>query len=382
MKRVAAVVGVGHTDWRDDWVRTRRGEKPTNSFGYGIRAFKRALDDSGLTRDDIDGLIAGPHTGCERMAELLGLNPRWNDNGDAAISVIKACMAIQSGLASVVALVFGFNQRSGGVKWGGAPAGSGDHFHTEDYHAPWGLTSQGSLYAMLYQSYRHKTGMSDNELGEVAVAQRQWSSLNPNAIMRQRISMDDYLAAPYICEPLRLFDYCIFNDGGVALIIAEAGRAGKMSRKPVYIEAAARRDLDRRTTSMTPRIVDHYLPVQQEVAARLFDSASIGPEDVDLLCVYDSFAPHVPLALEGHGYCPIGEAGRFLRESRIGPGGRLPTNTGGGHLSESYMQGWNHQIECVRQLRGEAGERQVEDCRFAHYASSVAGRAVSVIYGN
>lgn len=381
MKRVAGVVGVGHTDWRDDWVRTRNGEKPTNSFGYAIRAFKRALNDAGLQRNDIDGLIAGPHTGCERMSELLGLDPRWNDNGDAAISVIKACMAIQSGLASVVAIVFGYNQRSGGVKWGGAPSGSGDNYHTEDYHAPWGLTSQGSLYALLYQSYRHKSGMTDAELGEVAVAQRHWASLNPNAIMRKRITIDDYLAAPFICEPLRLFDYCIFNDGGVALIIAEAGRARKIARKPVYIESAARCDMNRRTTSMSPRIMDNYLPVQQDVAARLFNAASIGPEDIDLLGVYDSFSPHIPIALEGHGYCPVGGAGKYLREKRIGPGGKLPTNTGGGHLSESYMQGWNHQIECVRQLRGEAGDRQISSCRFAHYASSVAGRAVSVIYG-
>lgn len=382
MKRDAAVVGIGHTDWAEDWVRTRNGEKPTNSFGYGIRAFKRALEDAGLVRDDIDGLISGPHTGCERMSELLGLNPRWSDQGDAAAAVIKACMAIETGLASVVAIVFGFNQRSGGVKWGGAPGGDGDVFYTEDYHAPWGLTSPGSLYALLYQSFRHASGMKDQELGEVAVAQRQWASLNPNAIMRKTITIEDYLAAPFICEPLRLYDYCIFNDGGVALIIADAERARAISRRPVYIEAAARRDLNRSATSMSPRIVEHYLPAQQDAASRLFNAAGISPSDVDLLCVYDSFSPHVPLALEGYGYCAVGDAGKFLAESRIGPGGRLPTNTGGGHLSETYMQGWNHQIECVRQLRGEAGERQVKDCRFAHYASSVAGRAVSILYGN
>ncbi|MCA4918181.1 MAG: hypothetical protein ING82_02025 [Roseomonas sp.] len=102
---------------------------------------------------------------------------------------------------------------------------------------------------------------------------------------------------------------------------------------------------------------------------------------MDILQVYDSFSVHVPLALEGYGYCPVGEAGRFLREAGIGPGGRLPTNTSGGHLSETYMQGWAHQIECVRQLRGECGERQVQGARHVHYTSDVAGKCFSVIYG-
>jgi acetyl-CoA acetyltransferase len=89
----------------------------------------------------------------------------------------------------------------------------------------------------------------------------------------------------------------------------------------------------------------------------------------------------VPLALEGYGYCGVGESGRFLREKGIGPGGKLPTNTSGGHLSETYMQGWAHQIECVRQIRGECGVRQIPNCKLVHYSSDVAGKAVSILYG-
>jgi acetyl-CoA acetyltransferase len=98
--------------------------------------------------------------------------------------------------------------------------------------------------------------------------------------------------------------------------------------------------------------------------------------------VYDSFSPHVALALEGYGYCRPGELGRLLREEGIGPGGRLPVNSSGGHLSETFLQGWNHQIEAVRQLRGECGPRQVPDCRFVHYSSDIAGKAVSLLYSN
>ena len=184
-----------------------------------------------------------------------------------------------------------------------------------------------------------------------------------------------------MCEPLHLFDYCLINDGGVALILAEAERAKAICANPVYIEGIGRSDLNRGATSLEPRLTEFYLPAQQQAAARSYDMAGVGPEDIDVLQVYDSFSVHVPLALEGYGYCRVGDAGRFLREDGLGPGQRLPTNTGGGHLSETYMQGWAHQIECVRQLRGGLGDRQVPDCRRVHYTSDVAGKAVSLIYG-
>jgi acetyl-CoA acetyltransferase len=233
----------------------------------------------------------------------------------------------------------------------------------------------------MFRRYSELHGVSEDDLGQVAVAQRAWSSMNPNAIMRKRISIEDYMAAPYIVEPLRLFDYCLINDGGVALIIAEAGLARKMCNRPVSIEAVGRFDLNTGATSLEPRLTDFYRPAQQAVAEQLFTAAGIGPSDIDVFQVYDSFSVHVPLALEGYGYCRIGEAGRFMREKGIGPGGALPTNTSGGHLSETYMQGWAHQIECVRQLRGTCGERQVENCRRIHYSSDVAGKAVSILYG-
>lgn len=381
LKRVAAVVGVGHSDWIGDWHRVRAGERPGDCYAYGASAFRNALVDSNMTRDQIDGLIVGPTTAYERMAEVLNMNVRWGDQADAVLSVVQACMAIESGMADVVALVYGNDQRSVGTQYGGPQAMGGDLFLSYVYHAPWGMTSQGALYALTFRRYAELYGISERDLGHVAVAQREGSARNPNAIQRKTITLDDYMAAPYITEPLRLFDYCLINDGGVALIIAEAELAKKLSPRPVYIEGVGRYDLNAGATSLEPRLTEFYRPAQQAAAGQVFDMAGVGPKDIDVFQVYDSFSVHVPLALEGYGYCPVGDAGKFMREQGIGLGGKLPTNTSGGHLSESYMQGWNHQIECVRQLRGECGERQIADCRRVHYTSDVAGKAVSIIYG-
>ncbi len=381
LARCAAVVGVGHTNWADDYRRVRAGEKPYHSVGYAANAFKAALADAGLARTDIDGLIVGPTTSYERAGEVLGLDVRWGGTADAMQGVIQACLAIAAGLAETVALVYGNDQRSASVAYGGAEAAYGSEFLSYVYHAPWGLTSQGALYALSMRRYMSQTGFTARDLAEVAVAQRLAASLNPNAIMRKRLSVEDYLAAPTVCDPLRLYDYCLVNDGGVALIISEAQRAKHIRSDPVWIEGVGRYDLNAGATSLEPRLTEFYRPAQRRAGVQMFDMAGVAPEDVSAFQIYDSFSCHVPFALEGYGYCAVGDAGRFLREEGISLDGRLPVNTSGGHLSESYMQGWNHQVEAVRQLRGECDKRQVSGCRFVHYSSDVAGKAVSILYG-
>lgn len=380
LRRSAAIIGVGHSDWRGDWDRARAGQTPDDAYGYGATAFRNALADAGITRQAIDGLISGHTTAYERTGEVLGLDVRWGGQADAVGAILQAVMAIETGLAEVVALVYGNNQRTAKVQYGGSEAVGGDRFLSYTYHAPWGLTSQGALYAMTQRRFAHERGYSERDLGEVAVAQRAWAALNPAAIIQKPVSMDDYLASPYVVEPLHRLDYCLINDGGVALIIAEAGRAQRLCECPVYIEAVGRSDLNRGATSLAPRLDQFYAPAQRAVAKQVFDTAGYGPEDVSLMQVYDSFSVHVPLALEGYGYCRPGEAARLFREKGIGPGGKLPINTSGGHLSETYMQGWNHQVEAVRQLRGVCGNRQVEDCRLVHYSSDIAGKSISILY--
>jgi acetyl-CoA acetyltransferase len=383
LAKVGAVIGVGQSDYVGDYARVRAGEKPHDSYGYAAIAFRDALADAGIDRDDIDGLIVGPTIAYERTGEILGINPRWGGQADAMLAVIEALMAIKSGMAEVVALVYGNDQRSAAIQYGGPEAMGGNLFLSYVYHAPWGYTSQGALYAMMFRRFMELTGCTERDLGEVAVAQRYAASLTPHAIMRKPITIEDYLASRYICEPLHLFDYCLINDGGVVLIIAEAERAKRIAKKkPVVVHGVGRYDLNRGATSLEPRLLDFYRPAQEKCAAQVFNMAGLGPEDIDAVQIYDSFSCHVPFALEGYGYCRSGDVGRFMREDGISLKGKLPVNTGGGHLSETYMQGWNHQVEAVRQVRGECGARQVEDCRFVHYNSDVAGKAVSIIYGS
>jgi len=379
---ISAVVGIGHTDYVEDYRRVRQGEKPHDSYGYATVAFKNALQDAGIDRSEIDGLIVGPTTAYERMGEILNIDPRWGGQADAVQAVFQAVMAIKSGMAEVIALVYGNDQRSAAIQYGGPQAMGGQSFLSYVYHSPWGLTSQGALYALMFQRYKSLWNLSDQDLGQVAVAQRQWASLNPNAIMQSKpLTMDDYLAAPYVAEPLRLNDYCLINDGGVALIIMESSRARRVARNPIYIRGLGRSDLNHDATSLGPRLVDFYRPAQQKAAKQVYEAAGLGPKDVDALLVYDSFTPHIFFALEGFGFCDQGKAANFIAQTGIGVNGRLPINTHGGHVSESYMQGWNHQIEAVRQVRGGLGKRQVQNCRHVQYISDVAGKAMSIIYG-
>jgi acetyl-CoA acetyltransferase len=377
----AAVVGVGETGYRDDYKLVRDGTPRTDAYGYAAAALRNALDDCGLKTSDIDGLIAGPSIASERLGEVLGIDPRWADQADAVNAVAKAAQVIHSGLAECVALVYGNDQRAVGTRYGGPGAmGTGRHL-AYSYYAPWGLTSQGALYALMANKYMHETGLTEKQLGAFVAAQRSFAQLNPNAIMTKPLAIDDYLASRLICEPLRLYDYCLINDGGVALIVTSAERARTLPSKPAYIKAIGRSDMNASATTLEPRLQHFYHPAHHKAAERAYAMAGLGPDDIDSVQIYDSFSIHVPVALEGFGFCKEGEAGRLAESGGTAPGGSVPVNTSGGHLSESYMQGWNHQVEAVRQVRGSAGHRQVPNTRHVQYISDVAGKVMTLIYG-
>jgi acetyl-CoA acetyltransferase len=386
LRDTAAIVGVGETDYAADY-RTgpsggaaAKGERATDSYTLAARAFRRALDDAGLRKDEIDGLCAGGPVAHERLSETLGLNPSWGISGDAPRCIVEAVQAIDAGLCTTVALVYGNAQRSMNTQYGGPQAMGGEAILSYVYYAPWGMTSQGALYAMMFKRHQLVYGTTEEQLAAVSIAFRRHASLNSNAVMQQPITREEYLAARYIVEPLRLYDYCLINDGAVALILRRADLARDGRQPPVLISGFGWSELNADSTQLRPRLKDFYFPAHRAVAAQVYGMAGVGPKDIDVYATYDSFSVHLLFTLEGFGFCEEGESGAFVQGGRIEVGGVLPCNTSGGMLSESYMQSWNHQVELVRQLRGGLGPRQVRDAAVAQYAHDVAGKCLSLIY--
>jgi len=196
-------------------------------------------------------------------------------------------------------------------------------------------------------------------------------------VMREPITVEQHQASKFIAEPLHIYDYCMINDGGVALIITSADRAKDMKKPPAYI----------RGFSQSSKLKDSTFPPDdlwhnaiQKAATDVYAMADVKREDLDALMVYDNFAPTVLFSLEGFGFCKQGEGGDWIQNGRLELGGQFPTNTSGGHLSESYMQGWGLNVEAVRQIRGECNQRQVKDAKLIQYMCA-APLMTSIIYG-
>jgi acetyl-CoA acetyltransferase len=215
-------------------------------------------------------------------------------------------------------------------------------------------------------------------LGLVATTFRRHAALNPNAVMREPFTIEDYRRSRYICEPLHLLDYCLINDGGVALILTTTERARDLRGRPVYIRGFGQASAFA-GSAFPPD--DFWRAPMQRVAAQTYEMAGLSQRDMNALMIYDNFTPTVLFSLEGFGFCPVGESGPWIAEGRLALDGEFPANTSGGHLSESYMQGWALNVEAVRQVRGECGARQIADVRNAQYmcASPIV---TSIIYSS
>ena len=369
-KDSVAVVGVGTTKWG--------AMTEHDATSLGIWALRDAAEDAGIDLHDIDGLICQRITDYQKFVQITNISPRLVTATPGAGrmtggTIQMAVQAILSGMLNTVAVVYGNDGRSAGAKYGG----KGDTYGTgaDQMWFPYGMTSPGAVHSMLFQRHANLYGTKIEQLGEVSMAFRKHAMLNPNAVMRKPMTMDDYLASRYICEPLRLLDYCLINDGGVAMILTAGDRAKDFKQPPVYVRGLAQ--VSRLAQGELPD--DFGFAAMQRVSGIVHEMAEVGRDEVDGLMIYDNFTPIVLFALEGFGYCPKGEGGRFVEGGALQLGGRLPTNTNGGHLSESYMQGWNLQAEAVRQLRGGMGERQIPDAQVIQYLQG-GPLSASIIY--
>jgi acetyl-CoA acetyltransferase len=374
-----AIVGLGQTDYRELYFSTARGSADVDKYGLAADATSSALAEAGLTNSDVDGLVVGPGVSIARAAEVLGLDVRWGSSQDACASVIEAAMAIACGMAGVVLLLHATDQRSVDVKYGGGSTPGQDEHLSYHYFAPWGLTSQGALYGLTARRFLAEFSITERMLAQVPIADRQWAMLNPHSILQQDLTLESYLAEPFIVDPFRRSDYCLVNDGAVAVVVTSADRARELPwARPVTLSGFAAASDGRGATSLRQRM-DYYYPAQRRAAGALYEMASLEQSDIDCLQIYDSFSIHVPVALSGFGFSEPEHVGSWLLEGNHFPGGALPINTGGGHLSESYLHGWNHLAEAILQARGGAGDRQVPECEHVQCITHGGGRIKSLI---
>jgi acetyl-CoA acetyltransferase/uncharacterized OB-fold protein len=345
-----------------------------------VEACRRAVEDAGLQMSDIDGLATWPGAmpggggisegGVPVVEEALGVHPTWHSGGIETSgqtgSIVNAMLAVASGLCRHV-LCFRTVWESTNtdlLRNGGLPLPKGGAVGGDfQWRIPYGAASAANWIAMQASAYFAKYGGSREVLGRIAVNARSNAALNPNAVYRDVMTMDDYLAARPISTPLGLFDCDVPCDGAVAIVISARDSAPDLRQPAVLVDAVGTQITERQ--SWDQGTMEH-LPNAFGPAAHLWSRASVGRADIDVAMLYDGFSFNCLTWLEGLGFCGIGEAVDFIGDgARIALGGELPVNTHGGQLSGGRTHGYGFVHEAVMQLRGDAGERQVAGAEVA-----------------
>ncbi len=349
-----AIVGVG---------RTAMGKRPgTTALGLGLDALSLAVADAGIDKSEIDGILTHPGTTSReganhylRLAEAAGIDPRYAGSksmggATAGALVQEAIMAIDAGLATTVACVFGDAALTGGQRFNSPNGDPGLSWGI------WGMFGPQANSALGARRHMSLYGTTSEQLGAISVTFREHAQLSPDAVMYGKpITLEDHQSSRWVVEPFHLLDCCLISDGGVAIIVSSAERARDLAKPPVHVAG-----MGQGYTARKSEAEDWwYLPHQKAVLDEAWAMSGLGPSDIDVAELYDNFTFSVLLWLEHGGFVERGESGAFVAEGNLKLGSTLPTNTHGGSLSDAYMQGWTHIVEGVRQIRGEAGPRQV-----------------------
>ena len=375
MRGRVAIVGAAEAD--------EHGKLPHKSaFMLHAEAARNALADAGLSLGDVDAVFsAGLWMGSE-TAEYLGIRPRYIDGtqigGCSFIAHVQHAMAaIDAGIVEVALITHG---ESGASRIGMPGTRFGVDAFRMQFEQPFGLAGPPTGYALAAARHMHEYGTTSEQLAELAVSTRKWAQLNPRAIMRDPLTVDDVLSSRMISWPLHLLDCCLVTDAGGAVVVTSAERARDCAKRPVWVLGTG----EASTHVIVSQMPDFgFWDAARMSSERAFAMAGVRHADIDVAMFYDAFTIVPVMGLEAAGFCGRGEGGAFVSGGRTAPGGPFPMNTNGGGLSYTHsgMYGMFTLVEAVRQVRGECGARQVADCRFVHYNSDVAGKAVSIIYG-
>ncbi|HEV8717437.1 MAG TPA: thiolase family protein [Candidatus Binatia bacterium] len=358
--RKYCIVGIGES---------KLGQVPqSTSLDLTVRAAVRALEDAGLRPHQVDGCLSKPpyqeptFLFTDQLAATLGLRLRYGHDLHAGgctpiLAVANAVRALEAGLCHTVLIAFGENMFTHSKT--PQPTHGKLHWGYEDWEEPFGLVGPPAGYALAARRHMHCYGTTIEQLGTIAVTQRQHAILNEGAQMRRPLTLADYLQSPWIVEPFRLPDCSLVSDYGGAFVVTTAERAADLRQRPVavlsYGESHPHRYL------MQEEDLTRCGALESGPAA--LRMAGVSLDDIDFAELYDSFTYTVLVQLEDYGFCAKGEGGTFVEGGRIALGGALPVNTHGGLLSQAHADGILHVTEAVKQLRGHAGPRQVADAR-------------------
>jgi acetyl-CoA acetyltransferase len=355
LKDKTAIAGIGLTEFSK--------KSGVSELSLAAQATLRACDDAGIAPSEIDGFVSYTLDSTDEieLARTVGagdlkLFTKVNYGGGAAVgTILHAVMAVATGVANNVICYRAMNGRSG-QRMGQGVSGqiiSSDLVHWS-WYMPYGMLTPGSWVAIVANKYMQRYGVTCEDLGRVAISQRNYAQNNPRAAgYGKPLTMEDYLASKVIADPLRLYDFCQETDGGCAILITSAERARDLKQKPAIIRGVAQA-----STQGQEQMTSYYrdeldsLP-EMELAARLvYEQSGLGPDDINAACLYDAFTAEVIMQLESFGFCGRGEGKELVRDGALDIEGRLPNNTHGGLLSESYIHGMNNIAEGARLIRG------------------------------
>jgi len=378
MTTATAIVGAAESDL---------GVTNSSILTLQAQAITRALADAGLKLSDVDGIATSgvSRFSATQVADYLGLQPSWCDSTFAGGSayemyIARASQAIAAGQAETIVVSFASNQRSARSRSLGGVVES--HTPEAQFETPYGPLYPLSYYAMAAHRYLHDYGLNRADLAQVAVLAREWALLNPKAFRYESgpLTVEDVLSSTMISSPLSAADCCLVTDGGGAVVVTSLERARDLAKPPIQILGYGE------ATTNTSMSQVPLLPTGAAASGKsAFARAGLTPADVDLVALYDSFTITVLLSLEALGFCGPGEAAALVASDRVRPGGDLPLNTSGGGLSYCHpgQYGVLLLVEAVRQLRGEAGVRQVANPQvaLAHGTGGILSTHATVLLG-